>query len=53
MNSKGFKNFSQGGFNPKGMGSNPRALAPILIGGAFLYALSQSIYYGINTIIDS
>ncbi len=46
MNSKGFKNFTKGGFNASNMGSNPRALVPLVLGGAALYLLSQSLYYG-------
>jgi len=47
MNSKGFKNFSKG-FNASNYGSNPRALIPLLIGGAAAYLLFKSVYYGIK-----
>lgn len=49
MNSKGFKNFSKG-FNTNNFGSNPRALLPLLLGGAAAYILFKGIYYGINSI---
>jgi len=45
MNSKGFKNFSKG-FNTNNFGSNPRALIPLLVGGAAAYLLFKSVYYG-------
>lgn len=45
MNSKGFKNFSQGNFNSN-LSSNPRKFLPVLFGGALLFGLFQSFYYG-------
>lgn len=49
MNSKGFKNFSKG-FNNSNFGSNPRALLPLFVGGAFAYLLFKSIYYGTSIV---
>jgi len=52
MNSKGFKNFSKAGFN-QNMGSNPRALLPLVLGGALAFGLYQSFYYGNPSFINS
>jgi hypothetical protein len=52
MNSKGFKNFSKAGFS-QNMGSNPRALLPLVLGGALAFGLFQSFYYGNPSLINS
>lgn len=52
MNSKGFKDVNKA--FKQGMGTNPRALIPLVLGGLGLWALSSSIYYGIsiNILVD-